>query len=459
LSTIPESAAHALGTDRFEAQCLLETDRHHQWAALFSADQFLWLSTTDSILDANGGTTALDRLLARHNDDGNHGPSTLELSIRTYSLKHHEGRSSRGLFGGINQYPLEQVEDCRGVPRSSNVAAVAAAAVLTRRANEARTGPARGTDTAGSNGGDNSTPILRLDPAEAHVKEWPWLSTGLAEQRSAIGSDAAEPRRSPAGEKTEDNNCTIAYLHDSDLHGWVQSVDESFRRRTGRRSEARENQPTIYFVVTASLWVPAHQEGVADPEVRLKQYPRGIKSLLNSTASGFPLPHKVIVVENNGHRPTPFDEIDGVSVLYTDNNQNDMHPFKGTKEVLDVLACVEHFGMRDHDLVVKMTGRYYLDYCSHFLGLLRNIDWATTQALVKFGPYLGPTNVPQDDCITGLIMLPVSAVRQIDRTKSIIERAWARAVLTHVPASAVHAIQGPMGIHIAPGGAKDYFLV
>jgi hypothetical protein len=456
MSVLPDAVAHALGTDNFEVRCLRESAKAGQWAALLHADQFLWLST-DSMMDANNGgggsTTAVDRFLARYNADGNQAPSALELSTRTYSVKYHDGRTNRSLFGGMNRYAFEHVEDCAGPPRATSPAA----AVLRRREKEARTGLRRPKES----GGGRNWPAS-IDAAEAHVKEWPRLSaaySSLQRQRSDNMSDAAERLPPPPIVKMDDSNCTIAYLHDSNLQGWVESVDESFRRRTEKRHASIEKRPTIYFVVTASLWVPPYQEGVADPEVRQQQYRRGIGSLVNATASGFPVPHRVIVVENNGRRRTPLDDMDGVSVLYTDNNQNDMYPWKGTKELLDVLACIEHFGMRDHDLVVKMTGRYYLDDSSLFMGLLRNLDWTTTQALIKFGPYLGPTNVPQDDCITGLIMLPVSAVRHINRTEQIIERAWAKAALTHVPASAVHAIQGSMGIHIAPGGAVDYFLV
>jgi hypothetical protein len=465
LTAMPDAVAHALGTDNFEVRCLRESARPGQWAALLNADQFLWLSS-DLIVDANngggGGTTAMDRFLARYNAGGNQAPSALELSTRTYSVKYHDGRTNRSLFGGINRHAFEHVEDCAGPPRSTSVPE---AVVLRRREKGARTGSEGHLAQAGGSRGARSKPsngIIRLDPADVHVKEWPGLSaafSSLQRQQSANMADAAERLPPPPIVKKEGSNCTIAYVHDSDLSGWVESVDESFRRRNDKRHASIEKQPTIYFVVTASLWVPPYQEGVADPEVRQQQYRRGIGSLVNATASGFPVPHKVVVVENNGRRRTPLDDIDGVSVLYTDNNQNTIYPWKGTKELLDVLACVEHFGMRDHDLVVKMTGRYYLDDSSHFMGLLRNLDWTTTQALIKFGPYLGPTNVPQDDCITGLIMLPVSAVRHINRTEQIIERAWAKAALTHVATSAVHAIQGSMGIHIAPGGAVDYFLV
>jgi hypothetical protein len=217
-------------------------------------------------------------------------------------------------------------------------------------------------------------------------------------------------------------------------------------------------KPTIHFVVTTSLKISTHEEGQKDLDVRRDQYFRGIRALQNATKLGFPLAHRIVVVENNGFRKTYLDEFEGVSVLYTNNNNlNDTVVSKGTKELMDVLACVRHFRMRDNDLLVKMTGRYYLDETSSFIELLRQLDWNTTQALVKFGPYYRPRDAPMQDCITGLIMLPVSAVRRIEPA-DIIEHSWAKAALS-LPSNAVHAIQGRMGINIAPGGSVEYFLV
>jgi hypothetical protein len=213
-------------------------------------------------------------------------------------------------------------------------------------------------------------------------------------------------------------------------------------------------QPKIYFVVTSSIHT---SEGEKDAARRRDQYLRGLGTLLGATAkANLPLSHQVIVVENNGVRRTFLDDVTGASVLYTDTNKNSSAKSKGTKELMDVLACVSHYQMRDRDFVVKMTGRYYLDEDSNFMKMMRNLDWNQTQAVVKFGSYKSPSNWRKPDCITGLIMLPVQAIKKI-QPAAIIEHSWAKEALA-LPSELVEAVQGKMGIYIAPAGVK-YFLV
>jgi hypothetical protein len=284
-------------------------------------------------------------------------------------------------------------------------------------------------DSAGSARSTNNTSVWRDNPYALATHHGAWNNSM---NNSALLQPISTPRvpEGEVGGSSLPNNGTV-----------IQAV-----------------KPTIYFVVTTSLTIPSHQEGQKNVNVRRDQYFRGIRALLNATKSGFPLPHRIVVVENNGLRKTYLDELEGVSVLYTDNNSlNDTIFSKGTKELGDVLACVRHFQMRDNDLVVKMTGRYYLDEKSSFMERLRHLDWNVTQALVKFGPYYRPSDAPMRDCITGLIMLPVSATLRIEPA-DIIEHSWAKAALS-LPSSAVHAIQGRMGINIAPGGSVKYFLV
>lgn len=230
--------------------------------------------------------------------------------------------------------------------------------------------------------------------------------------------------------------------------------------------------PKLYFVVTTSIQT---NEGEKNALKRQEQYIRGISSLVEATQQQLPLEHQIVVVENNGHRRTFLDDLDDVTVLYTTNNKKKQFvrrrwwlpdsriPSKGTKELWDILACIDHFDMQPHDLVVKMTGRYYLDNHDdtkppgNFLQALHHLRWTETQAIVKFGSYMKPLNTTNVvDCITGLIMMPVHAIRRI-QPRDIIEHAWAQEALA-LPPSTVIPVQGPMGIHIAPGGV-EYYLV
>lgn len=227
--------------------------------------------------------------------------------------------------------------------------------------------------------------------------------------------------------------------------------------------------PTIYFVVTTSLLTTT---GETDQAKRQEQYKRGISKLQQArTKYDLSFPSKVIVAENNGRRKTFLDDLNDISVLYTDTNlptSNMTNESKGTKEMLDILACIDHFEMRPYDLVVKLTGRYHLAVESDknndgqkgqsFMQVLRNLDSNTrTQAIVKFGSYSWPSNYRKADCITGLIMMPVYAIQQIKYPADIIEHEWAKVALA-MPSEFVHAVQGKIGIYIAPGGV-DYYLV
>lgn len=235
-------------------------------------------------------------------------------------------------------------------------------------------------------------------------------------------------------------------------------------------------EPIIYFVVTTSLQLSSQmlsqqltngKERVNESQIqdmRRTQYTRGIRRLLNET-SKLTKNHSVFIVENNGPRKTFLDDF-GIPVLYTNNNMEPVarNHNKGITELLDVMACISHFGMRDTDFLVKMTGRYYLDDDSCFMQILEALDLRQTHAVVKFGSFSSSSANRMNDCITGLIMLPVYAVRKLfqhvnQRGRSPIEWEWARAALSIEPPDRVWAIPGTLGINIAPGGRDNYFLV
>jgi len=259
------------------------------------------------------------------------------------------------------------------------------------------------------------------------------------------------------------------------------------------QDETLQSPPRLFFVVTSTIhYTKSDGNKERQDGIRREQYIRGIRSLLNATQDGFPLPHSIILVENShderSQGPTYLDELaanastttaaNNISVVYTHNNQRNISN-KGEKELVDILVCIDRFGMKNHDLIVKMTGRYYLQPQSQFIDLLRllllgNHDTKqddtsndrTIQAIVKFGSYLNPVDSSAaagvEDCITGLILLPVASVRCIandprHQRSHPIEWAWARAAL-QLPPHRRHAVRGKMGIMIAPEW-RDYFEV
>lgn len=223
----------------------------------------------------------------------------------------------------------------------------------------------------------------------------------------------------------------------------------------------------LYFVVTASIRPNNHNanplrdtnSGERNVDKRQLQYERGIGRLkMQAELADLPLPYQIVVVENNGPRKTFLDDL-GVTVLYTEGNAAEQE--KGVKELDDILSAVDHFQMSDADLVVKMTGRYFLDDdhggLAPFMATLRDMDVDRTRAVVKFGTYARPVNRRVLDCVTGLILVPVAVLRHIDRSIVPIAPSWARSVLS-LPEDEVIAVQGKMGIHIAPAG-KPYYIV
>lgn len=103
----------------------------------------------------------------------------------------------------------------------------------------------------------------------------------------------------------------------------------------------------IYIIVTTSLinW---------NFEMREQQYKRGITSLIKRCRDSR---YKIIIVENNGKRPTFLDNF-GVDVVYTNNNT---HTNKGINELRDVFDVVKAYSIQNDDFVVKMTGRYFIE--------------------------------------------------------------------------------------------------
>jgi hypothetical protein len=82
-----------------------------------------------------------------------------------------------------------------------------------------------------------------------------------------------------------------------------------------------------------------------------------------------------------------------------------------------------------------MTGRYHLHPGSLFMRTLNEIDLHQTHGIVKFGSYKQPSDKRVDDCITGLIMLPVSYVPVIWNLTTTapkeqsVERHWGAAAV------------------------------
>ena len=174
-------------------------------------------------------------------------------------------------------------------------------------------------------------------------------------------------------------------------------------------------------------------------ENRILQYKKALDILIKKFKN-LKLPHRIIIVENNGRRKTFLDEYenDNVKIYYTNNQtlksnriiNNKLVPldgstFKGYKELKDVKDCINYFRINDDDLIVKITGRYILQDKCPFLEELNNMD------LFDFIGMKACNMNPPSSVITGLIALRCKYVKEISfLEKYSIEVNWASIVAT-----------------------------
>jgi len=164
----------------------------------------------------------------------------------------------------------------------------------------------------------------------------------------------------------------------------------------------------------------------------------------------------VVIVEGNGMRPTLLTEFtDRATIIYTNNNAT-VGVNKGYIELLDVWSALAALHIDPQDVVVKVTGRYFIEEESPFIELLSN---NAGFAVVKFGSFLNPVNELCEDCVTGLIAMRVCDINKIKLPSlhECVEWCWARAAI-QIPPSRLIAVQGRMGLSLCPGN-DEYFSI
>lgn len=204
----------------------------------------------------------------------------------------------------------------------------------------------------------------------------------------------------------------------------------------------------IYFLITTSL-------SICD-SVRKEQYEQGIYTLKRVIQELDINNYKIIIIENNGRRQTYLDTFQS-EVFYTNNNYLPTNN-RGYKELQDIFDCIAHYGIKDDDFIVKMTGRYILQSDSPFMNSLKNLDKTGYQCIITYGPYSKPVNYKMTDCITGLIGMQCIYVKQIvkPRENECVEWKWGEA--TYLINDSRICILDKLGIDICPG-SNTYFSV
>lgn len=197
----------------------------------------------------------------------------------------------------------------------------------------------------------------------------------------------------------------------------------------------------IYFIVTTSIFNMC--------PIREYQYINGINKLKKIIQDLNILNYKIIIVENNGKRPTFLDMLD-FEVYYTENNFLKTGN-KGIKELQDILDCINKYSINDTDFIVKMTGRYILHDNSEFMNIIKNIYNTNYDCVIKYGPYFNPVNYKMDDCITGLIGMSCYYIKLIEKPNEngIVEHIWGK-VTRLIDDKKIYLVNN-LGIDICPG--------
>lgn len=204
----------------------------------------------------------------------------------------------------------------------------------------------------------------------------------------------------------------------------------------------------IYFLITTSL--------ASSSPIRRRQYRTGITKLQRVLSSGSFPEYKIIIIENNGKRPTMFDHF-GCEVFYTNNNILPTNN-RGYKELKDIRDCINVYRIQNDDFIVKLTGRYVLEDTSDFMSEIKRLPITNHHCILRYGSYDNPVDHKTNDCITGLIGMRTVYLKQIPFPDEYVavEWKWAEISLT-IPDENVCKLKR-LGINICPGGNR-YFLV
>jgi|688.fasta_scaffold151071_2 hypothetical protein len=155
----------------------------------------------------------------------------------------------------------------------------------------------------------------------------------------------------------------------------------------------------IYLIITASICDKYYYlEGI---ESRKRTYVECISRAISLLPDGV----KAIVVENNGLRETCLDDL-GCDVLYTDGNFN-TYIHKGVNEMNDIHSVIKHYGIEDEDMIIKLTGRYFLMDSSFISTVAGNLD---KDAFMKFFN-VSINEYVYDDCVLGLFAIKCKYIR------------------------------------------------
>lgn len=134
----------------------------------------------------------------------------------------------------------------------------------------------------------------------------------------------------------------------------------------------------IYLIITTSLYDKTRQSTFEERRDTYINSITNVLQILNNVPS-----IKPIIVENNGKRETYLDFFKNVSncdVVYTNNNHFN-YPHKGVNELQDIKYIIDLYGIKDEDIIIKLTGRYKVLSMNFFNTILNNTNY---DVFIKF---------------------------------------------------------------------------
>ena len=178
----------------------------------------------------------------------------------------------------------------------------------------------------------------------------------------------------------------------------------------------------IYLIITSSI---DSKYGIRDDEHRKRTYLECIQqALLVSNGTVTP-----IIVENNGTRSTYLDSM-GCDVVYTNNNVID-YGNKGVNELQDIKQVISQYNIQDNDIVVKLTGRYFM-MDPMFFNMI--FTCPNKDAYVKFFNVC-TCEYAYDDCVLGLYAIRCKYLKQFEyecvKSPEVEFATYIRKVIPH----------------------------
>jgi hypothetical protein len=167
-----------------------------------------------------------------------------------------------------------------------------------------------------------------------------------------------------------------------------------------------------------------------------------VSQIKNSISVIKDLPFEVYLVENNGLRETVFDDLEGLTLLYTGTNTIKSFERKGMKEFHDLLLLADKYEFDDEDIIIKLTGLYTLSD-SYFLESVVELE-SRYDAFIKWYDVIQEKYF-YDECCLGLYAIRYKYLKEFNYIEMLqhpsMEHIFAKYVREEVPVNRIAEVR------------------